>query len=95
MKNRAENESDMSSRRNFLKKVGAGVGALSVSGIAGASIMKGSEKAKSGKMIKLLSPDGTLVEVDQDDIKPAKEIVEEVKEAARDRTAKQEVHNGD
>ena len=83
MKKRAENESDMSSRRNFLKKVGAGVGALSVSGIAGASVMKSNEKAKSGKMVKLLSPDGTLVEVDQDDIKPAKEIVAELKEAAR------------
>jgi len=83
MKNRAENESDMSSRRNFLKKAGAGVGALSLSGIAGASIMKSSEKAKSGNMIKLLSPDGTLVEVDQDDIQPAKEILAEVKEAAR------------
>ena len=83
MKNLAENESDMSSRRNFLKKAGAGVGALSLSGIAGASIMKSSEKSKSGNMIKLLSPDGTLVEVDQDDIQPAKEILAEVKEAAR------------
>ena len=83
MKKRAENESDMSSRRNFLKKVGAGVGAISVSGIAGAAIMKSNEKAKSGRMIKLLSTDGTLVEVDQDDIQPAKEIVEELKEAAR------------
>jgi len=83
MKNRAENESNMSSRRNFLKKVGAGVGAISVSGIAGASIMKSNEKAKSGRKIKLLSPDGALVEVDQDDIQPARETVEEVKEAAR------------
>jgi Fe-S-cluster-containing dehydrogenase component len=83
MKKRAENENDMSSRRNFLKKVGAGVGAISVSGIAGAAIMKSNEKAKSGRMIKLLSTDGTLVEVDQYDIQPAKEIVEELKEAAR------------
>ena len=46
--------------------------------------MNGEEaKAKSGKFVKLLSPDGTLVEVDQDDIKPAKEIVAELKEAAR------------
>ncbi len=83
MKKIAENESDMSSRRNFLKKVGAGVGAISVSGIAGAAIMKSNEKTKSGKKIKLLSPDGTLVEVDQDDIQPAKAIVAELKEAAR------------
>ena len=83
MKKRAENEGDMSSRRNFLKKVGAGVGAISVSGIAGASLLKSDEMTKSGKMVRLLSPDGTLVEVDQDDIQPAREIVEEVKEAAR------------
>ena len=83
MEKRAENESDMSSRRNFLKKVGAGVGAISVSGIAGASIMNSNEKAKSGTMIKLLSPDGTLVEVDKDDIRPAKELVAEAKEEAR------------
>jgi Fe-S-cluster-containing dehydrogenase component len=83
MKNSAENEGDMSSRRNFLKKVSAGVGALSVTGIAGASMLKSDNLTKSGKMVKLLSPDGTLVEVDQDDIQPAREIVEEVKEAAR------------
>jgi len=83
MKKRAETESDMSSRRNFLKKVGAGVGAISVSGIAGASIMKSNENVKSGTMMKLLSPDGTLVEVDKDDIRPAKELVAEAKEEAR------------
>jgi Fe-S-cluster-containing dehydrogenase component len=83
MKKRAENEGEMSSRRNFLKKVGAGVGSLSLGGIAGASVINSTEKVKSGKMMKLLSPDGTLVEVDQDDIQPAREIVEELKEAAR------------
>jgi Fe-S-cluster-containing dehydrogenase component len=83
MKNLAENESGISSRRNFLKKVGVGVGAISVGGIAGASIMTSNEKAKSGKKIKLLSTDGTLVEVDQGAIQPASKIVEEVKEAAR------------
>jgi Fe-S-cluster-containing dehydrogenase component len=73
-----------SSRRNFLKKVGVGVGAVSLAGIAGNSILKGGEaKAKSGKTIKLLGPDGKLVEVDQDDIKPAKEILAELKTAAR------------
>ena len=41
------------------------------------------EKAKSGEKVKLLSPDGTLVEVDKDDIKPAKEIVAELKTEAR------------
>jgi Fe-S-cluster-containing dehydrogenase component len=76
--------SGKSSRRNFLKNVGVGVGTISVAGIAGASLLNGSEaKAKSGETVKLLSPDGTLVEVDKDDIKPAKEILAELKEEAR------------
>lgn len=79
-----EKETGKSSRRNFLKNVGTGVGAISIAGIAGATLMKSSEaKAKSGKTMKLLSPDGKLVEVDQDDIKPAKEILNELKEEAR------------
>lgn len=82
MKEPEENESEMSSRRNFLKKVGIGVGAVSIAGVAGTSVISGA-KSKSGEKIKLLSPDGTLVEVDKDDIKPAKEIVEELKSEAR------------
>jgi len=77
-----ESESERSSRRNFLKKVGIGVGALSIAGIAGTSVLAAG-KAKSGEKIKLLSPDGTLVEVDKDDIKPASEIVADLKEEAR------------
>jgi Fe-S-cluster-containing dehydrogenase component len=84
MKEIMENESDGSSRRNFLKKVGVGVGAFSVAGIAGSSLLKGNEaKARSGKKVKLLSTEGKLVEVDLEDIKPAKEIVAELKEEAR------------
>jgi molybdopterin-containing oxidoreductase family iron-sulfur binding subunit len=75
------NKEDKSSRRNFLKKVGIGVGAVSVAGVAGASAFA---KAKSGEKIKLLSPDGTLVEVDKDDVKPAKEIVADLKAEARE-----------
>ncbi len=71
-----------SSRRNFLKKLGVGAGAVTVAGIAGASILAHS-KSKSGKKVKLLSTDGTLVEVDKDDIMPAKEIVAELKSEAR------------
>jgi len=79
-----DNESGKSSRRNFLKNVGVGVGTISVAGLAGATLLKGNDaKAKSGDMIKLLSPDGTLVEVDKDDIKPAKEILAELKDEAR------------
>jgi Fe-S-cluster-containing dehydrogenase component len=74
-------ENDQSSRRNFLKKVGIGVGAVTIAGVAGTSAL--TAKAKSGEKLKLLSPDGTLVEVDKDDIKPAKEIVEEIKTEAR------------
>ena len=82
MKEIEENESERSSRRNFLKKVGVGVGAVSIVGVAGTSLIAGN-KSKSGETIKLLSPDGTLVEVDKDDIKPAKAIVNELKTEAR------------
>jgi Fe-S-cluster-containing dehydrogenase component len=82
MKKRGENTSESSSRRNFLKKIGAGAGALSVTAIAGASVLDNGG-TKSGEKVKLLSPDGTLVEVDKDDIKPARKLVAEHKEAAR------------
>jgi Fe-S-cluster-containing dehydrogenase component len=82
MKELKENENEMSSRRNFLKKVGIGVGAVAVAGVAGTSVVAGA-KSKSGEKVKLLSPDGKLVEVDKEDIKPAKEIVEEMKTEAR------------
>jgi molybdopterin-containing oxidoreductase family iron-sulfur binding subunit len=45
--------------------------------------MRKEEEALSGKTVKLLAPDGTLVEVDESKIKPAKAIVEELKEEAR------------
>ncbi len=80
MKEKKENEGG-SSRRNFLKKLGIGVGAVTVAGLAGPSVA--ASKSKSGETVKLLSPDGTLVEVDKDDIKPAKEIVAELKTEAR------------
>jgi molybdopterin-containing oxidoreductase family iron-sulfur binding subunit len=84
MKEMDDNEKTQSSRRNFLKKVGVGVGAVSLAGVAGNSLLNGGEaKAKSGKKIKLLAPDGKLVEVDQDDIKPAKEILADLKSEAR------------
>ncbi len=82
MRDKEETDNERSSRRNFLKKVGVGVGAVSLAGVAGATAMAGN-KTKSGEKIKLLSPDGKLVEVDKDDIKPAKEILAEIKEEAR------------
>jgi Fe-S-cluster-containing dehydrogenase component len=74
-------EIDNSSRRNFLKKVGIGVGAVTIAGVAGTAALSG--KSRSGEKVKLLSPDGTLVEVDKEDIKPAKELVAELKSEAR------------
>jgi molybdopterin-containing oxidoreductase family iron-sulfur binding subunit len=82
MKELDENENELSSRRSFLKKVGMGVGAVSVAAVAGTSVITGA-KSKSGEKIKLLSPDGSLVEVDKEDIKPAKEILAELKTEAR------------
>lgn len=82
MKEMEDLEQGNSSRRNFLKKIGVGVGAVTIAGIAGTSVIAGN-KSKSGEKVKLLSPDGKLVEVDKDDIKPAKELVAEMKEEAR------------
>jgi Fe-S-cluster-containing dehydrogenase component len=82
-----ENETsghEMPSRRSFLRKVGIGVGAVSLAGVTGSSLLKGNDNSgKSGKIVKLLSPEGKLVEVDAADIKPAKEIVAELKDEAR------------
>src|SRR5450759_4435225 len=82
MKKKEESGSDMASRRNFLKKVGLGVGAVTLAGVAGTSVIAGG-KSKSGEKIKLLSTDGTLVEVDKDDIKAVEESVAELKTEAR------------
>ena len=84
MKETAKNNRDKSSRRSFLRKVGLGVGAISVAGVTGNSLLSGSEaRATTGKKVKLLSPDGRLVEVDEAHIQPAKEIVANLKEEAR------------
>jgi Fe-S-cluster-containing dehydrogenase component len=83
MKDNNNNKQVKSSRRNFLKKMGVGAGALSIAGAGGPAILSNGENTKSGKTVKLLSPDGKLVEVDQDDIKPAREIVADLKEEAR------------
>lgn len=69
---------EKSSRRNFLKKAGIGIGAVSVAGV---TVIAG--KSKSGEKVKLLSPDGKLVEVDKDDIKSAEAIVDDKKSIAR------------
>ncbi len=85
MKKEADEEvSGNSSRRNFLKKVGIGVGAASLTGVAGSAIIAAnSGSAVSGKRVRLLTTDGQLVEVDVENIKPVKELVAEAKEEAR------------
>jgi molybdopterin-containing oxidoreductase family iron-sulfur binding subunit len=83
MKENDYNDQEIPSRRSFLKKMGIGAGAVGLAGMAGTSLLKGSGSEKSGKTIKLLTPGGKLVEVDESDIKPAKEIVAELKDEAR------------
>ena len=56
-----KNETGKSSRRNFIRNVSLGVGAVSVAGVAKVTLSDGNEaKAKSGKIVRLLSPDGKL-----------------------------------
>lgn len=76
-----DNELNNSTRRNFLKRFGVGVGAAS---LAGAGLIAATPaRAKSGEKIKLLSPEGKLVEVDKDDISlPTMEPVD-LREKAR------------
>jgi molybdopterin-containing oxidoreductase family iron-sulfur binding subunit len=83
MKGKDPEKSGKSSRRGFLRKMSAGVGAVTLAGVAGSAGMNHEGKAKSGVKIKLLSHDGKLVEVDKDDIRPSREIVAELKEEAR------------
>jgi molybdopterin-containing oxidoreductase family iron-sulfur binding subunit len=84
MKEEDDGVSGKPSRRNFLKKVGVGIGAVSLAGVAGNSIIgSGKNNSKSGEKVKLLTTDGRLVEVDTADIRPARELVAEAKEEAR------------
>jgi len=78
-----EQNLDKSSRRNFLKNLGTGVGAVTLAGVGGTAAITAGKTAKSGEMIKLLSPDGKLVEVDKDDIKPTEKSVKESKAKAK------------
>jgi Fe-S-cluster-containing dehydrogenase component len=83
MKEDETNDQATSSRRKFLRNIGIGVGAAGLAGVGGTSLLNGSGSVKSGKTMKLLTPGGKLVEVDEADIKPAKEIVAELKDEAR------------
>ncbi|MCK5440306.1 MAG: 4Fe-4S dicluster domain-containing protein [Maribacter sp.] len=59
-------------RRNFLKK-GLTLGALSASGVAMAAF-NNKEVRETGETVKLLSPDGELVEIDKAYVKPAPNV---------------------
>jgi molybdopterin-containing oxidoreductase family iron-sulfur binding subunit len=84
IKKAEDDVSGKSSRRNFLKKVGVGVGAVSLAGVAGTSVIaENRSHSKSGRKVKVLTTDGKLVEVDASDIKPVKALVAEAKEEAR------------
>lgn len=83
MRNDRRGRSGGQTRRNFIKKLGAGIGTVSVSGITGRNLVSGSGKARSGETVKLLSPDGKLVEVDKDDIRPAGKDTEYYKSEAK------------
>ncbi|MFZ2287372.1 MAG: hypothetical protein WAV93_10350 [Bacteroidales bacterium] len=63
-------EHDSSSRRKFIRRFGLGLGSVAVVGTAAAA--GGSTDTGSGETVRLLSPDGTLVEVDRSAIKKAK-----------------------
>ncbi|MBP1665827.1 MAG: hydrogenase [Bacteroidetes bacterium] len=83
MMSKEQNKSDKPNRRKFLKDLGAGMGAFSLAGIGGTAALTAGKAAKSGEKIKLLSPDGKLVEVDKDDIKPAENREKELKAKAK------------
>lgn len=82
MKEKRKGGSGEASRRSFIKKLGAGIGTVSIGGIAG-NPLGSAGRLKSGEMVKLLSPEGTLVEVDKDDIKPARETTAFLKAEAK------------
>jgi len=83
MMSKEQNKSDKPNRRKFLKDLGAGMGAVSLAGIGGTAALTAGKAAKSGEKIKLLSPDGKLVEVDKDDINPAENREKELKAKAK------------
>lgn len=71
------------SRRNFLK-LGLGAGAASLVGLAGVKIANGGEPADNKELketIKVLTPDGKVVEVEKSSILPPKDIFIDRKQA--------------
>ncbi len=77
-----KNEKPENSRRKFLKSFGVGVGAAS---LAGAGMLAGNTAiASPGKKVRVLTTDGTLVEVDQEALSTVKPDTEKLREIARE-----------
>ncbi|MFK5983727.1 MAG: 4Fe-4S dicluster domain-containing protein [Flavobacteriaceae bacterium] len=66
-------DQDNNSRRNFLKKGGLALGALSATAIALASFQK-EEVKETGEKVKLLSPEGEVVEIDKAYVKAPQDL---------------------
>jgi Fe-S-cluster-containing dehydrogenase component len=66
-----KSDTGKSSRRNFLKNLGTGIGAVTLTSIPGSASINSEKESKSGEKVRLLSSDGKLVEVDKNDIRPA------------------------
>ena len=77
------NDAKANSRRSFLKKFGIGVGIASVAGVTGISLGKSNGNSFSGETVKLLTPEGKLVEVPKEAIRAAKLDTDKMKEEAR------------
>ena len=60
-------EKERSSRREFLKKIGIGAVSVGSAGVLSSAGMAG----ETGEKVKLLSPDGSLVEVDKSALRPS------------------------
>lgn len=82
MKGKKKEKASNPGRRDFLKKIGAGLSAAGIAGIPGVSAIAG-KSSGSGEKIRLLSTDGKLVEVDRENIKDAKVEVAHLKDEAR------------
>lgn len=84
MKKSKGKDREKSSRRDFLKQLGMGAGAISITGLAGAATFTDSKNSSEpGEKIKVLSTDGTLFEVDKADLKSVKQLTAEMKSEAR------------
>ncbi len=83
MKEKNREKTENSSRRTFIRKLGAGIGTVSLAGIGVGAVTSAGKRAKSGEKVKLLSPEGKLVEVDKADISPAGPATHDMREEAK------------